>query len=45
MEEGKLREAFYKIHGGNKHTANVAWNRAIAEALLVSVDGKLQEPF
>jgi RecA-family ATPase len=35
----KLRAAFYKHHGGEKHTANVAWNRAInAMGLEVSGD-------
>jgi hypothetical protein len=27
----KLRDAFYRHHGGSRHTANVAWNRAIRE--------------
>ena len=36
-----LREAFYKAHGGAKHAANRAWNRAIEEVGLVLVDGKL----
>ena len=36
-----LREAFYKAHGGATHAANRAWNRAIEEAGLVLVDGKL----
>jgi hypothetical protein len=37
-----LRTAFYKHHGGAKHSANTAWNRAIdAEGLVLGVDGKL----
>jgi hypothetical protein len=26
-----LKAAFYKVHGGNTHAANTAWNRAIKE--------------
>jgi hypothetical protein len=37
-----LRTAFYKHHGGAKHSANTAWNRAIdAEGLVLGMDGKL----
>jgi hypothetical protein len=37
-----LRAAFYKHHGGAKHSANTAWNRAIeAEGLVFGVGGKL----
>jgi X-X-X-Leu-X-X-Gly heptad repeat protein len=37
-----LRTAFYKHHGGAKHSANTAWNRAVdAEGLVVQADGKL----
>jgi hypothetical protein len=41
----KLREVFYKIHGGNKHAANEAWKRAMKGSTLVLLDGKLDEPF
>jgi hypothetical protein len=40
-----LRDAFYKHHGGTRHTANVAWNRAIKECGIILVDGKLVKGF
>jgi hypothetical protein len=40
-----LRKAFYGLHGGNTHSANVAWNRAVKDAnLVVTKDGKLDWP-
>jgi hypothetical protein len=36
-----LRTAFYKHHGGAKHSANTAWNRAIDAEGLGLVGGKL----
>jgi hypothetical protein len=37
-----LRKAFYKLHGGNKSAANMAWNRAIRETYLgVDAEGRL----
>ena len=36
-----LRTVFYKYHGRSKHSANVAWNRAIEADGLVLIDGKL----
>jgi hypothetical protein len=41
----KLRTAFYKVHGGDTHAANVAWNRAVKRAMLVmDGSGKLDRP-
>jgi hypothetical protein len=40
-EPDALRMAFYKYHGGTKHAANVAWNRALENGGVVLVDGKL----
>jgi hypothetical protein len=36
-----LREMFYKIHGGSKAAANMAWHRAVEAAELVENNGKL----
>jgi hypothetical protein len=36
-----LRETFYKAHGGSKHAANRAWNRAVEASDLELKDGKL----
>jgi hypothetical protein len=36
-----LRAAFYKAHGGSKHAANMAWNRALNDSELVLIEGKL----
>jgi hypothetical protein len=41
VEMEVLREAFYKAHGGTKHAANRAWNRAIEASDLELRDGKL----
>jgi hypothetical protein len=40
-DKDKLREAFYRHHGGSQRTANQAWNRAIQEEGLVLNGGKL----
>jgi hypothetical protein len=42
-EETVLREAFYRHHGGERHTANAAWNRAINAMGLEVSGGKLHE--
>jgi hypothetical protein len=39
-----LRAAFYTFHGGSRHAANAAWNRAINAAGLVPVGDKLDLP-
>ena len=36
-----LREAFYRLHGGNDRAANTAWHRALKTMELGLVDGKL----
>jgi hypothetical protein len=42
VDEGKLREVFYRIHGGERKTANQAWNRALKDSgLEVDLDGLL----
>jgi hypothetical protein len=40
-QEKVLRDAFYRHHGGEKHAANMAWNRALRDGGLVFNDGKL----
>jgi hypothetical protein len=40
-DPNKLREAFYKYHGGKGHTANVAWHRALDAAGLELVGSML----
>jgi len=41
----KLRKAFYAHHRGKRHTANVAWHRALRDAKLVlTSDGRLDYP-
>ena len=36
-----LKQAFYEFHGGNRHAANQAWHRAVADAGLELFNGKL----
>jgi hypothetical protein len=36
-----LRQVFYELHGGNRHAANAAWNRALNESGLGLFHGKL----
>jgi len=36
-----LKLAFYEFHGGNRHAANQAWHRAVADAGLELFNGKL----
>jgi AAA domain len=38
-EPDKLKESFYKFHGGSNHAANAAWNRALRESDLEFVGG------
>jgi AAA domain len=39
-----LRTSFYKHHGGKSHAANAAWNRAVEEAGMELIDGKICRP-
>src|SRR6516165_3569745 len=44
VDEGKLREVFYRLHGGDKKAANRAWHLALENSMLVvREDGLLGE--
>ena len=38
-----LKQAFYRIHGGNTHAANRAWNRALESGEVGFFGGKLDQ--